>query len=482
MPELINGAENNKIVFELLDKLRDGVNVVNAEGILTYSNNISGEYVNCLSKDMIGHHISEFYPQAALINVLKTGKQVHFDKVRHNNGKIYKVHAYPIFSKSSLIGGYAIFTDITEVTRLNDRLEELELRNSIGKAEDIFTSIVGWNGSIKDTIAKAKKSIGALGGPRHSIITGESGTGKTMLARSIYQYAKEIGVIKSEAPFVEVNCAQYTNADIAAMEVFGCNEGSYTGAKDKKGLFEMADGGILFLDEAHTLVNYQNLLLKVLESGYVRRIGDIKDRKINVIVIAASTRNLQDVFMPELYQRLAQYELFLQPLRDRTIVEKQSLLSTFVKKYEMEAKERYGINLKIEFDEQVQSLLINYNYPRNIRQFRDVINSSIDSAVPLINPNLVRTTIVTNIGIENLSTELKHAHNYPKQDNKIPDEISVKEEVRDRNEVDNLIIELARNEYGPRKIANILNKKGIDIKYYQVAYKLNKMKEIKDIN
>jgi arginine utilization regulatory protein len=476
MPELINGEENSKIIYEVLNNLREGVNIVNAEGILTYSNNMSGEYVNCLSKDMIGHHISEFYPQAALINVLKTGKQVNIDKVRHNNGKIYKVHAYPIFSKGSLIGGYAVFTDITEVTRLNDKLEELELRNSISKAEDIFTSIVGWDGSLKDTISKAKKSVGSLGGPRHSIIIGESGTGKTMLARSIYQYAKEIGVIKSDAPFVEVNCAQYTNADIAAMEVFGCNEGSYTGAKDKKGLFEIADGGILFLDEAHTLNNYQNLLLKVLESGHVRRIGDIKDRKINVIVIAASTRNLHNVFVPELYQRLAQYELFLCPLKDRTSVERQSLMSTFVKKYEMEAKERYGINLKIEFDEQVQSLLINYNYPRNIRQFRDVINSSIDSAVPLINPGIVKTTILTRVKMEDVQAELKETDYNQKPDNNVFEDVSVKEVINDRTAVDNLIIELSDNGYGPRKIANILNKKGIDIKYYQVAYKLNKIK------
>lgn len=474
MPEIINGEENSKIIFEVLNNLREGVNIVNAEGILTYSNNMSGEYVNCLSSNMVGHHISEFYPQAALINVLKTGKQVHFDKVRHDNGKIYKVHAYPIFSKGSLIGGYAIFTDITEVTRLNDKLEELELKNAISKAEDIFNSIVGWDGSLKDTIAKAKKSIGSLGGPRHSIITGESGTGKTMLARSIYQYAKEIGVIKSDAPFVEVNCAQYTNADIAAMEVFGCNEGSYTGAKDKKGLFEMADGGVLFLDEAHTLDNYQNLLLKVLESGYVRRIGDIRDRKINVIVIAASTRNLHNVFVPELYQRLAQYELFLSPLKERSNSEKQLLLSTFVKKYEMEAKERYGINLRIEFDEQVQTLLINYNYPRNIRQFRDVINASIDSAVPLINPKLVKTTILTKVNMEDVPAELKETNN-EKQYMSI-EEVSVKDMVSDRSMVDNLITELNDNGYGPRKIANILNQKGIDIKYYQVAYKLNKIK------
>jgi len=481
---LIKDEEDSKILFKILDMVREGINIVDANGILVYSNKLSADYVNSIYENMVGHHISEFYPQAALINVLKTGKVVNFDKVRHDTGKIYEVEAHPIFSEDKLVGGFAAFRDITEITLLNDRVEELERQSALNKAEDTFTSIVGWNGSLNDTILKAKKSIGALGGPRHSIITGESGTGKTMLARSIFQYAKNIGVIKDDAPFIEVNCAQYTNPDIAAMEVFGSNEGAYTGAKDKKGLFELADGGILFLDEAHTLDHYQNLLLKVLESGCVRRIGDIKDRKINVIVIAASTKNLHKVLMPELYQRLAQYELFLPPLRDRTILEKHTLMNVFERKYEEATKERYSINLKVEFDPQVQSLLINFNYPRNIRQFRDVINGSIDSAVPLINKELVKSTIITKVNIINLPTEIRERNEIEINEDlgkTLSENMIIKKAIRDIKQIDNLIIELANNNFGPRKIANILNNNGIDIKYYQVAYKLNKMKEKKSL-
>jgi len=161
-----------------------------------------------------------------------------------------------------------------------------------------------------------------------------------------------------------------------------------------------------FLDEAHALDHYQNLLLKVLESGYVKRIGDIKDRKINVIVIAASTKNLNNVFLPELYQRLAQNELFLPPLRDRTALEKHMLMEVFIKKYQEAAKERYNIELKVELDSDVKDILINYQYPRNIRQFRDVINASIDSSVPLINQNLIRSTVVARVGLINLPPEV----------------------------------------------------------------------------
>lgn len=463
------------IIFSILNAIGEGINIVDEEGLLLYSNNTSAQYVGVEPKDMIGHHISKFYPQAALINVLKTGKNINFEKIVHDNGKIYNVRAFPLFNGQVLIGGFAIFKDITEIEILNKRIEELELQASLLSGEDIFASIVGWNISLKNTIIKAKKSIGALGGPRHSIITGESGTGKTMLARTIYYYAKNVGVLKEDAPFIEVNCAQYTNPDIAAMEVFGSNEGAYTGSKDKKGLFELANGGILFLDEAHTLDRHQNLLLKVIESGNVRRIGGVKDIKVNVIVIAASTRNLEEVLMPELYQRLAQYELYLPPLRDRTDIEKHTLLNVLIDKYKESANDRYGINLKIDFEPEAQAKLMKYSYPRNIRQFRDVVNNSIDSAVPLIGPDIEKD-ITTIVNLENLPPELIDEENLKTSLNK-PINEDILDIVKEQKMIDALILELSDSGLGPRRIANILSEKGIDIKYYQVAYKLKVLKE-----
>ncbi|MDR7869685.1 MAG: sigma 54-interacting transcriptional regulator [Tissierellaceae bacterium] len=468
------------IAFDIFNALGEGINIVDENGIFLYCNNKSAEYVSVTPGEMIGHHISEFYPQAALINVLKTGKNIKFEKVVHDNGKIYDVRAYPLFFENELIGGFAIFKDVTEIERLNKKIEELELQATLLTGEDIFSSIVGWNISLKNSIIKAKKSIGALGGPRHSIITGESGTGKTMLARTIYYYAKNIGVLKEDAPFIEVNCAQYTNSDIAAMEVFGSHEGAYTGSKDKKGLFELANGGILFLDEAHTLDEYQNLLLKVIESGHVRRIGGVKDIKVNVIVIAASTKDLKTVLVPELYQRLAQNELHLPPLRDRTDIEKYTLLNVFINKYEESAKDRYGINLKVGLDPEAQAKLIKYHYPRNIRQFRDVINASIDSAVPLISPDIEKdiTTIVTLDNIPEEVIDVEDDEYIIETSKSFSSKESIKEDISDmvnnKKMVDSLIIKLSDSGLGPRRIANILNEKGIDIKYYQVAYRLKK--------
>lgn len=359
----------------------------------------------------------------------------------------------------------------SEENKINELMNDDTLKEG-----GIFSNIIGWNQSLKNTINKAKKTVGALGGPRHCIITGESGTGKTMLAESIYLYAKSIGVIGKDAPFIEVNCAQFTNPDIAAMEIFGSTDGAYTGSKNKKGLFEIANGGVLFLDETHRLEQYQDLLLKSLESKKIKRIGGNDYIPVEVIVIGASTENLIDVLTPALYQRLAQNILTLPPLREKSISEKKMFIDSFVNKYIISCKKRYAIELSIGFTPEAKKRLINGSYPRNIRQFRDVIFASIDEAVPLINyisensyvDVVVDINHLPDIGIENVSESQKNENS----------EINfVSDLINKSNKIDQMIEELNKNGYGARKIAKILTDKGYNIKYYQVAYKLKTLKQ-----
>lgn len=457
----------NDIFADIINSLNEGVNVVDKQGNLVFVNEISAQYVKCKSESMIGNHISKYYPQAALLEVIDKRTMVFYGKVKHTNGRKYMVKAKPIFIDEKLEGGFAIFSDITEMENLNDKIRDLRRKISLKSKNDAFSNIIGSNSSLSTTIEKARKTVGALGGPRHCIITGESGTGKTLLARCIYYYAKEIGVIKPDAPFIEINCAQFTNTDIAAMEIFGCSEGSFTGSKDKKGLFEMANGGILFLDEAHALNNYQNLLLKAIESGTIRRIGGNRDIPVNVIVIAASTKNLEEVLLPELYQRLGQYDLYLPPLRERSIEDKIQILTEFINRYEANVYDKYNINLNVMFSDEAKKILLNEYYPRNIRQFRDIVNQSIDCAAPLIS-NVTDSNLNITVDVEHLPVDSIYTNNADKNKNS-----ANKLEVNSDSEiVDNIILELRKKGLGPRKIAKVLNKKGIDIKYYQVAYKL----------
>ena len=104
-----------------------------------------------------------------------------------------------------------------------------------------------------------------------------------------------------------------------------------------------------------------------------------------MIVIAASSKDLKKELLPELYQRLAQYQLELPPLRNRTLTEKKEFLNYFINLYCDHVRRRHSINFRVKFSEQAEILLMNARYERNVRQFRDVINASIDSVAPLIN-------------------------------------------------------------------------------------------------
>ena len=371
------------IISHAIDHINDGINVVDTQGNLVYVNEISANYVNHTREAMLGRHITDFYPAAVLLAVLKNRKPILDKKIHFIPPKKYVVNSYPIFYQGEFLGAFSVFRDIQEIDQLNSKLKHLEMQVSLSRPESDYHQVVHM-GTMQSIYKKAKKIVGSLGGPRHSIITGESGTGKTMLANLIYEYAKEIGVISKNAPFIEINCAQFTNPDIAAMEIFGSVEGAYTGSKKKKGLFEQANSGILFLDEAHTIENYQNLLLKAIESGKIRRIGDTKEIDINVIIIAASTKNLREVFLPELYQRLAQYEMHLPSLRERSLEEREQLFQHFVRRYENAVWETRKIQYHVLFTPEAKHAILNAVYPRNIRQMRDVINFSIDASSPLI--------------------------------------------------------------------------------------------------
>lgn len=459
---------SSNIIQQIIDHTNEGINVVDTEGILVYVNTVSANYVNRKREEMVGRPISDFYPAAVLLSVLENHRPILDKKIHLVPPNKYVVNSYPIFMDGMFVGAYSVFQDIQEIDQLNTKIKHLEMQVSLSKPEADYQHVVHM-GTMQNIYKQAKKIVGSLGGPRHSIITGESGTGKTMLANLIYNYAKEIGVISKNAPFIEINCAQFTNPDIAAMEIFGSVEGAYTGSKKKKGLFEQANGGILFLDEAHTIENYQNLLLKAIESGKIRRIGDTKEIDINVIVIAASTKNLHEVFLPELYQRLGQYEMHLPALRERSLAEKENLFRHFVRRYEDAVWEAHHIRYHVIFTPEAKHAILNAVYPRNIRQMRDVINYSIDASSPLIEDIGEKMEITTVVDMEHIPFEVSE-HPETKTDAETPEvENTITEQTAQ------FILERHQAGQGPRKIARQLAEMGFPIPYYKVAYYLKKV-------
>ncbi len=200
------------------------------------------------------------------------------------------------------------------------------------------------------------------------MITGETGTGKEVVARSIYELSA-----RSEGPFVAVNSAAIPD-NLLESEIFGYKRGAFTGAVgDKKGMIELADNGTLFLDEIADLnLNLQAKLLRVLEYGEFRRLGDENVKKVNIRVLAATNRDLKPAiakkeFREDLFFRLNVIHIHLPPLRERQ--EDIPLLIRFF----MEKYNRHSGKTILGIDAKARAAMLAYSYPGNIRELENII-------------------------------------------------------------------------------------------------------------
>jgi two-component system, NtrC family, response regulator AtoC len=223
------------------------------------------------------------------------------------------------------------------------------------------------------TMKKILKTISKVAPTNSTIlISGESGTGKEFMANIVHRLSQ-----RSEENFVAVNCGAIPE-NLVESELFGSRKGSYTGSvADRKGLFEMADKGTLFLDEIGELsLPTQVKLLRFLQEKEIRRVGDNENKYVDVRVIAATNKDLHraianGTFREDLYYRLSIFHMTLPPLRDRRS-SIPSLIRTFVKKYAVQnKKEIHGMAKSAE------AILMNYEYPGNIRQLENIIEHSV---------------------------------------------------------------------------------------------------------
>lgn len=204
------------------------------------------------------------------------------------------------------------------------------------------------------------------------LITGETGVGKEVLANAIHQMSP-----RSNKPFIAINCAaiQFT---ILESELFGYEAGAFTGAdKRKHGLMEVADGGILFLDEISSMpMDMQVKLLRALEERTFRRVGGVNLIHVDVQVLAASNRHLPTLlqegkFREDLFFRLKVVDLHLPPLRERT-QDIPELVGLFIRKF----NQRMGMNIT-DITPRAMQAMMNYQWPGNIRELRNAIERSM---------------------------------------------------------------------------------------------------------
>ena len=206
----------------------------------------------------------------------------------------------------------------------------------------------------------------------NALVVGESGTGKELVARMLHEF----GPLKTK-PFVPVNCGAIPE-NLIESEMFGHKRGSFTGAvADKMGLFEAANGGTLFLDEVGELpLSMQVKLLRAIQDHTVRMVGGTQDIKVDVRIIAATNRNLEDAvasktFREDLYYRLNVVQIRTPPLRERE-KDIELLADVFLKKF----NDKQGKKLS-GYDPEVIKAFYFYKWPGNIREFENVIERAV---------------------------------------------------------------------------------------------------------
>ena len=380
----------------LLEAAGEGIYGINAEGNTTFLNPAGERILGWSAEELLGKNAHEM-----IHHTHRTGEHYHVEDcpIYHafRDGVKYSIDhdvfwtkdgepidveytSTPVRDKGEIMGAVVIFRDVTqkrldqsrllsalnEVESLKNRLEQEKayLEEEI-RSEFNDTEFVG-NSPAVETI---QQQI-ALVAPTNAtvLISGESGTGKELIARAIHESSS-----RSDRPLIRVNCAAIP-PDLFESEMFGHSKGAFTGATSARvGRFELADGGTLFLDEVGEIpLSLQGKLLVVLQEQLFERVGESKTREVDVRIIAATNRNLNEMvkkreFRDDLYFRLNVFPIESVPLRER----KQDiplLAEHFLRRASKKANKPY-----IKINEEEMKKLVTNHWPGNIRELENLM-------------------------------------------------------------------------------------------------------------
>ena len=322
--------------------------------------------------------------------------------------------------------------------------------------------MVGESQVLKDLIENAKKI--AIAGVPTILITGESGTGKEVLARYIHYWLhQERGEHTEDVPYIDVNCTALPD-NLIESELFGHTKGAFTDAKmDKKGMFELADGGTILLDEIGDMrADLQSKFLRVLETRKIRRLGGTVDLLVDVNVIATTNRDLKEAvavkdFREDLFFRLSTFSMHLPPLRSRR--EDISLLARY---FLENFKQKYAKKDLEGFTSEAEKRLIEYNWPGNVRELKNVV----ERCVVLADSELV--------SLENVPLELGAEGDLPFVERRKNPRLILPEEGISLDDVEKDLIRQAMDRAGNNqtKAAKLLNMSYDTLRYQIKKYNL----------
>ncbi len=370
--------EKNNLIYKALEAMPNFL-IIDQGGIIIYMNKVYADLLGMKLTDIIGKPVTEVIPGTRMPHVLKTGKAEIGDVMTlydHVKGKDIDLicNRRPLKENGRIVGAMAVttFEDVSDIDVLHAELEKMRkenesFRQTIRQIQgDPLTRIIGSSAAmqeIKQTIADFAKSNFTF------LLTGETGVGKEVFARTIHELSS-----RADKPYIRINCAAIP-AELLESELFGYEEGAFTGAKKtgKAGRFEMADGGTLLLDEIGEMpVALQSKLLRVLQEKEVERLGGKGPKKIDVRVICSTNINIRRMvkdgkFREDLYYRINTVEVQIPPLRER-LDDLPALCNHFIQRTNIENNiAATGI------DDDVIELFERYPWPGNVRELEHTI-------------------------------------------------------------------------------------------------------------
>lgn len=371
--EVTDLKELKSMLQAIIHSSDEAISVVDAQGYGILFNPAYTRITGLGHNDLIGKPASADISEGESMHmqVLRTKKPVRGVPMKLGpKRKDVIVNVAPIMVDGELKGSVGVVHDITELKTLTEELEKARRLIRTLEAKYTFEEIIGESEPMKVAIEQAQKAAHT---PATVLLRGESGTGKELFAHAIHNDSQ-----RKYNQFIRVNCAAISES-LLESELFGYEEGAFTGAKrgGKRGLFEEASGGTIFLDEIGELsIGMQAKLLRVLQEREIVRVGATKAIPIDVRVIAATHVNLESAiatgrFREDLYYRLNVVPIHIPPLRQRQ-EDMRPLVRFLLRKYNLE----YGRNV-LDISDGAMSILQDYQWPGNVRELENVLGRAL---------------------------------------------------------------------------------------------------------
>ena len=377
-----------RALLAVLDALNQGVHVVDERGVTVIYNKEASRLDGLSASEVVGRPLLEVFPSldqesSTLFKVLKTGIPEPERQQTFTNYKGQEIttlnFTHPISVGGKVVGACEISTDITNMKEMAERIVDLqrelkgrEASRETGPAQSTvsrlftFDDIVGESLAMKEVKSKASRVAGT---DAPVLVWGETGTGKELLVQAIHSASR-----RSAGPFVPQNSAALPESLLEGL-VFGTARGGFTGSMDRPGLVELASGGTLYLDEIDSMpLGLQAKLLRVIQDKRVRRLGDTRERPVNVRFVASTSLRPSEavqrgLLRADLYYRLAVVEIGLPPLRERR-EDIPLLCQHFLEKHAANGKAR-------AVSPQVMAAFLTYEWPGNVRELEHAIAGSL---------------------------------------------------------------------------------------------------------